>query len=61
MMTGLAGSFPSSSDAPVCASLVWAAFAKSGLFAHACEDDQAMTTSDGERPQSPRAHCSLSL
>ena len=32
------------SDAPVCASLIWVAFAKSGLLAHACDDDRAMTT-----------------
>ena len=46
---GLAGIFPSSSDAPVCASLVWFAFAKSGLHAHAREGERGMTTYAGKR------------
>ena len=45
----LAGIFPSSSDAPVCASLVWAAFGKSGLLAHPCEEDRVTTTYAGRR------------
>ena len=42
-MTGPACSFFSSSDAPVCASLIWAASAKSSPLMHAGTDDRAMT------------------
>ena len=48
-MTGLTCSFPSSSDAPVCASLVWVASAKSSLLVRARADDRAMTTSMEKR------------
>ena len=56
---GVAGILPPSSAAPVCASLVWVAFAESGLLAPACEDIRATVLSSLSSPPAWGCFCFL--